>query len=138
MRLFVYFHRTYSNAFFHGTDKITIVNRIRAARLLRMLQAINKARTKPLEYDMKHLKYSMWTEDDVMRKHRIEEECIQKENSRRCIPEWAKIISELYNSRREMHAKRVVAFLYEDKVGQIWMRKTLGKVPPCIQIVREM
>lgn len=76
-------------------------------------------------------------EDDVWRKYLIIVDYMQEEHARACIYDRAEVISELYDSGRERHAKKIVALLHAETFQLNGIRETLNDVPACIRFVLE-
>lgn len=86
-----------------------------------------------VEKDMTNVHGSMCAVNDALREHRIVEYCKHEEHSRACIYDWVGIISELYDSGRGRHAKRVVALLRTEIFKLNGRQETLKNVPVCIR-----
>lgn len=75
--------------------------------------------------------------NDVSQEHRILDDYEQEENLTACIYGWAEVVSELYDSGREGHTKKIVSRVHTENVKLNRIRKTLKSDSACLRLVRE-
>lgn len=87
--------------------------------------------------DVTDIKALMSLESDMLQKHYIVDDYMQGEHQRAFICDLAEVMSKLYASGRERHAKQIIGLLRAKNFELNWLRETLKEVFAQLRLVRD-